>query len=115
MRFLRPFFAFAFLLSVTAAVAAWAQAKAAPAVKIDESVTFSWPIVLLIVTSAVGYGMTYSKVISHIGNADIHLTQDVVSKEHPRREECQLKHTAFDDFRKEVREDLREIKDMLKR
>ena len=105
--FLCPMFGMALVLSVVAALlvggvstVAQPMPKAAASdetLTVNENTTFSWPIVVLIVTSAIGYGGVVWSVRQHHTDGHVHMTDQDIAKDFPRRAECAITHKALDD------------------
>lgn len=131
--FARAFFGACFILSVVALLCSVGMVLAQPAgtnssrqpivvnangetehVVISENITFSWPVVVVIVVSASGYaGMVYS-VNQHHKDGKIHLDFPTITSKLPTREECALKHTALENDVAEIKEGMKEIRRLLK-
>jgi hypothetical protein len=117
--FLRATFTMMFWLSsavmVVLAGAGYAQPESATTqrILISEDLTFSWPIVVLIVVSAVGYGGVVWSVRQHHQDKGIHLSVMDIAAEFRRKSECTLQHVALAETLKDIKDALREIKEQL--
>ena len=114
--FLRPFFGMVFLSSVAVFVTSLvcAQTQTSPnVVLIDETLVFSWRIVVLITISAVGYGGVAWSVNNHHRMTTIHLSKEDICKDFLPRTECDLTQKAIATALQGIKEDLTEIKSKL--
>ena len=119
----RAFFGMTFVLSTIAVVGftvlVWAQGPADVTrattttqehLIISEDIMFSWPIVIMIVTSAVGYaGVVYS-VNQHHKDARIHLDCATLLTMFRPKGECEIIHQSLATGQQEIKEALVEIR-----
>jgi len=99
-RFLRTLFGASFwcsLLTLLACSVGVAQVlkRQGSAVVIDETIMFSWPVMLLAVVSAAGYVTMVVANNNHRNDSHIHLTEEQMDARHPSREVCDLKHSEL--------------------
>jgi len=113
-RFLRPVLGMACCMgmAVLAVELAWGQTGSQRLV-VTEEIAFSWPIVCLIVVSALGYGGVVLSVKQHHASQDIHLTLEKIGARHRTREECVLEHGAIGERLKLMQDTLNDIQRLL--
>lgn len=80
------------MLCLFAAAAVWAAGTEKAAQVIGEGTQFTWPIVLMLIIAASGFGGNAALVAWHMKNSKIHRDYEAIAEDFVPRTECELIH-----------------------